>query len=300
MKISDAVGAPLHDAATHGRAISTPMSGPNALSSFALDDRVAIVTGATGLLGREHARALASVGACVAIVDLDARTCDAWAEVLASETGARTLGVAADITRPNEVQSMHEIIRRQFGEVDVLVNNAAIDDKFDPDQAIQFARFERYPLAAWQRALDVNVTGAFLCCQTIGSAMALRGTGSIINVASTYGVVAPNQSLYRHEDGSQSFFKSAAYPTTKSALLGLTRFLASYWGDRHVRVNALSPGGVENGQEPSFVARYAERTPLGRMAHPADYRGALLFLASDASAYMTGANLMVDGGFTVW
>jgi len=180
----------------------------------------------------------------------------------------------------------------------VLVNNAAIDDKYASDGG--GAPFEEYPLENFRRILDVNVAGVFSCCQRIGRVMAERGAGSIINVASTYGVVAPNQDLYQKPDGSQSFFKSAAYPTSKGAVLSLTRFLAAYWGERGVRVNALSPGGVDNAQDAHFRARYAERTPLGRMARTTDYAGAVVFLASDASSYMTGANLIVDGGFTVW
>jgi NAD(P)-dependent dehydrogenase (short-subunit alcohol dehydrogenase family) len=189
----------------------------------------------------------------------------------------------------------------RFDRIDVLVNNAAIDDKLiEAGPGEVGGRFEDYPLEQFRRILDVNVAGVFACCKQLGSVMAERGRGSIINVASTYGVVAPNQDLYVGPDGRQRFFKSAAYPASKGAVLQLTRFLAAYWGRRGVRVNALSPGGVEAGQDAHFRQRYAERTPLGRMARASDYAGALVFLASEASAYMTGANLIVDGGFTIW
>jgi NAD(P)-dependent dehydrogenase (short-subunit alcohol dehydrogenase family) len=275
------------------------------MSGFSLAGRVAVVTGAAGLLGRRHCRALAAAGARVVASDLDAVACEAVARELPCEgSGAEAgeaMGWAADITRPESVAALRDAVLERCGRIDVLVNNAALNEKVEsPLAAGEVLRFENFPLALWEDSLRVNVTGTFLCCQLLGGEMARRGGGSIVNIASTYAVVAPDQSLYRQPDGTQTFFKSAAYPTTKGAVLALTRFLAAYWGRAGVRVNALSPGGVENGQDPGFVARYAARTPLGRMADPSDYEGALVFLASDASRYMTGANLIVDGGWTAW
>jgi NAD(P)-dependent dehydrogenase (short-subunit alcohol dehydrogenase family) len=270
-------------------------------ASFSLAGRVAVVTGALGLLGREHCRALAGAGARLAVTDLDEGRCEAFVDELRREGLPDALGVGADIAKRADVDRLRDRTLARFGRVDVLVNNAAIDDKFEsPGAAAELSKFENYPLELWQRSLDVNVTGTFLCSQVVGTEMARRGMGSIINVASTYGIVAPDQAIYREPDGRQSFYKSAAYPTTKGAVLAFTRFLAAYWGASGVRVNALSPGGVENGQKEHFVANYARRTPLGRMARAGDYRGAVVFLASDASAYMTGANLVVDGGWTAW
>ncbi|HVZ34546.1 MAG TPA: SDR family oxidoreductase [Polyangiaceae bacterium] len=276
----------------------TEVTGSQARAG-ALAGKVAIVTGALGLLGREHCAALAAAGAHVVASDLNDDGCGALARRLSEAHGVESLGVGADVASPSALDELRNRVLDRFGSIDVLVNNAAIDDKFSSESAAQ-SRFEQYPLERFRRLLEVNVLGVFLCCQRLGQVMAERGSGSIINVASTYGVVAPDQSLYRRPDGSQRFFKGPAYPASKGALLQLTRFLAAYWGAAGVRVNALSPGGVENGQGEQFVERYSERTPLGRMARPADYAGALVFLASDASAYMTGSNLVIDGGFTIW
>lgn len=267
------------------------------MQNFQLSGKTAIVTGAAGLLGRQHCRALAEAGATVVATDTDAAACHS----VAAELGGNTFGIPADVTDAGSLQSLLADVLDRTGRIDVLVNNAAINDRFEsPDTAPELSRFENYPLETWRRCLDVNITGVFLCSQIIGGEMARSGSGSIINIASTYGVVAPDQTLYQGPEGRQRFYKSAVYPTSKGAVLAFTRFLAAYWGDAGVRVNALSPGGVENGQDDYFVQAYARRTPLKRMAAADDFIGALVFLASDASAYVTGANLLVDGGFTIW
>lgn len=267
------------------------------LDLFRLDGKVAIVTGATGLIGRNHCRALADAGAIVIACDLDSSA----ASVVAASLGSAHLGRGLDVTNPGSLSALREELLAQFGTIDILVNNAAINDMVEnPELAAELSKFENYPLTLWKRVLDVNVTGVFLCCQVFGTVMAERGSGSIINIASTYGVVAPDQSIYKTPDGEQPFFKSAAYPTSKGAVVMLSKFLATYWGSKGVRVNTLSPGGVENNQASHFIDNYSQKTPLGRMAAPSEYMGALVFLASDASAYMTGHNLLVDGGWTAW
>jgi NAD(P)-dependent dehydrogenase (short-subunit alcohol dehydrogenase family) len=274
-----------------------------AADAFSLAGRVAVVTGAAGLLGRRHAAALARAGAHVVAADLAGAPAEAAAELaagLARSHAREMLAVPLDVTSPESVAALRDAVLARFGRLDVLVNNAALDEKVEGPGQGELLRVESHPLALWEASLRVNVTGTFLCCQALGGEMARQGGGAIVNLGSTYGVVAPDPALYRRADGTQVFWKSAAYPTAKGAVLALTRHLAAYWGSAGVRVNALSPGGVFNGQEAEFVARYAARTPLGRMADPGDYEGALVFLASDASRYMTGANLIVDGGWTAW
>lgn len=268
---------------------------------FSLDGRTAVVTGAAGLLGRQHALALSAAGATVALADLDGRAARATAQGVTTATGRPAFGATLDVTSRASVETLRDDLLARFGRIDALVNNAALDDKVERRSGDASAsRFEDFPEDLFRRVLDVNVTGVFLCCRVLGAAMAANGGGSIVNVASTYGVVAPDQSLYVRPDGERAMWKGPAYPASKGAVLAFTRYLAAYWGAAGVRVNALSPGGVENSQEDWFVEAYARRTPLGRMAGATDYRGALVFLCSDASRYMTGANLLVDGGFTCW
>jgi NAD(P)-dependent dehydrogenase (short-subunit alcohol dehydrogenase family) len=262
---------------------------------FSLAERVAVVTGACGLLGRQHCEALAAAGAKVVVADLD----EAAARPVAAGLGVGHLALGMDVTDRGSLEMAKHRILETYGRLDVLVNNAAINDMFEnPLLAAEQSMFEHYPLEMWDRSWKVNVTGAFLTSQVLGGVMAERGKGSIINIASTYGVVAPDQTIYKNGEGEQKFYKSPAYPVAKSAVIGFTKYLAAYWGKRNVRVNALSPGGVENSQEEWFRNNYSAKTLIGRMAQPSDYRGAIVYLASDASAYMTGANLVVDGGWT--
>ena len=270
-------------------------------SVFSLRNKVAVVTGSLGLLGKQHCYALAEAGAHVVVTDLDQKGCSDLAGELTDEYHGLSLSAECEITDRSSIARLKDFAVEEFGRIDVLVNNAAINDMVEGHQESDGpVKLEDFPLEAWNRSMEVNVTGTFLCCQILGTAMREQGYGSIINIASTYGVVAPDQSLYMNPDGSQAFYKSPAYPTTKGAVLALTRYLAAYWGKAGVRVNALSPGGVKNGQSNFFIEKYSTRTPLGRMAYPNDYKGAIVFLASDASKYMTGANLVVDGGWTIW
>lgn len=269
----------------------------NSLELFSLKNKIAIVSGALGLIGKNHCIALSEAGANVVVCDLDDIKCKDFAASLPT----KSIGVGVDITKKSSVENLRDKTLKEFGKIDILVNNAAINDMFEnPQAAAEQSMFENYPLEMWQQSLNVNVTGTFLCSQIIGTEMSKSKKGSIINVASTYGIVGPDQSIYKKPDGTQSFYKSAAYPATKGAIISFTRFLAAYWGDKGVRVNTLSPGGVENNQDEYFINNYSTKTPLGRMAQPTDYKGAILFLASDASSYMTGANLIVDGGWTAW
>lgn len=265
------------------------------MNLFSLKNKTAIVTGACGLLGKEHCRALSEAGANVVVADINLQQ----AEGFATELTGNHLALAVDVTDKESLINAKNSILQKYNSIDVLVNNAAVNDMFEnPELSGFYSRFENYPLDSWAKSLEVNVTGVFLASQVFGSVMAVAGKGSIINIASTYGINGPDQSIYVEPGKEQEFFKSPAYPATKGAIVNFTRYLAAYWGKDGVRVNTLSPGGVENGQENWFIKNYSRKTVLNRMAKPQDYKGALVFLASEASEYMTGGNLVVDGGWT--
>ncbi len=270
--------------------------------AFRLDRRTIVLTGGAGFLGRVYARALAEAGARVVVADVNAAAAQALAEEMKREGLGELLAVPTDVCDPASVRAMVHQALKWSGGIDGLVNNAAIDPKFDPGSAQQHQNsFEDFPLDLWNQALNVNVTGLFLCAQAVAPHMLERGQGVIVNIGSVYGMVGPDQRLYESkEPGAPRLFKPVTYSVTKSAVLGLTRYLATYWSGRNIRVNTLTLGGVFADHDPEFVARYSSHTPLGRMAQPTEAAQALLFLLTDASSYMTGANLIVDGGWTAW
>ena len=268
---------------------------------FRIDGRVALVTGGAGLLGRRHCEVLVEAGGNVAIGDLDGQRAEALARELGPE---RALGLALNVGDERSVQAAVDRSVQRFGSLDILVNNAALTVRGGSEQfADYFAPFERYRRDLWDLALAVNLTGMMLCAQAAGRQMLKQGKGVIVNISSTYGVVAPDQRLYegvKSPYAEAGFNTPVSYAVTKTAVLGLTRYLATYWGRQNIRVNALTPHGVYDNHDETFVRSFAYRSPLGRMARDDEYRGALLFLVSDASSYMTGANLIVDGGWTAW
>jgi NAD(P)-dependent dehydrogenase (short-subunit alcohol dehydrogenase family) len=273
---------------------------PNTL--FDLTDRVAVITGGSGLLGIQHARAILGAGGCVAAVDVRALDATEPGRQLQSEFGDRVAGFVTDITSPADVATLRDRLLFRFGRIDILINNAANNPKVEPGSSVEFSRLENFPLAQWQADIAVGLTGAFLCSQAIGPVMASAGRGVILNIASDLAVIAPDQRLYRQEglEPDRQPVKPVTYSVVKTALLGLTRYLATYWAEQGVRVNAISPGGVFNGQADPFVVKLSQLIPMKRMAHVDEYQGAILFLCSDASSYMTGANLVIDGGRTCW
>jgi len=274
----------------------------NIQNKFDLTGRVAIITGGVGLLGTEFCRTLAEAGAAVAVVDLNASASQGTADSL-MKSGYKALAVPADITQPDSINAMVEKVLSEFGRLDILVNSAALDPKFDPDavkKGMAPGAFEDYPLEQWNAAMNVNLTGMFLVTQACVKPMIAQGKkGSVINICSTYGLNGPDQRIYV-KDGQRVAFKPVYYTVTKAGVMGFTKYLAAYYAGTEIRVNALTPGGVFNNHEDYFVKNYSAKTIIGRMANKDEMNGALLFLASQASSYMTGNNVVVDGGWTAW
>ena len=274
-------------------------------NKFDLTSKNALITGAAGLLGVEHAVALLDCGATVVLTDVAQSALITAKESLLQYYGReRVLTYLMDVSKPRAIQEMARELERLGLRVDILLNNAAIDPKVKGDVGLlEESRLENFSLDQWNLEMAVGLTGAFLCSQVFGSAMAQDGKGGVIlNIASDLSVFSPDQRLYRKNGLADDMqpVKPVTYSVIKAGLVGLTRYLATYWATEGVRANALSPGGVFNGQNDEFVKRLTSLIPLGRIASRDEYRGAVQFLCSDASAYLNGQNIVMDGGRSVW
>jgi NAD(P)-dependent dehydrogenase (short-subunit alcohol dehydrogenase family) len=270
--------------------------------TFDLTNQVAIITGGAGLLGRKHGEAVAELGGICILVDLEKSKVESVAQSIKKKYTSETFGWVANITSQKAVQKLKNRIMKKFGRIDILINNAANNPNFSKKRKTQWTRLEKFPLDIWEKDLSVGLTGAFLCSQSFGSEMAKKGRGVILNIGSDLGIIGPDQRLYREKGVSEDKqpVKPVTYSVTKAGLIGLTRYLATYWADKGIRANLIAPGGVYVDQDPSFVKQLSKLIPLGRMAHQDEYKSAIAFLISDASSYMNGAVLSVDGGRTCW
>ena len=268
---------------------------------FSLKDKVIIITGAAGLLGRQHAEIIAKAGGIPILLDLHAGPVELLATQLNEQFHVPAAGYAVDITNESEIEDNCIAVTNRFGHIDGLVNNAANNPKVENQVDKNFSRLENFPQQIWDADIAVGLTGAFLCAKHYGFIIARQG-GSIVNISSDLGLIGPDQRLYRKEGLAEHLqpVKPVTYSIVKSGLLGLTRYLATYWADKGVRTNALCPGGVENNQDSFFLKEVCARIPMGRMARINEYQGALLFLLSDASGYMNGSIMSIDGGRTAW
>jgi NAD(P)-dependent dehydrogenase (short-subunit alcohol dehydrogenase family) len=267
---------------------------------FDLAGRVVIVTGALGQLGSAYAVALVERGAKVALLDRHDDVSRLPASLQDACADGRALALAADVTDLDALQAALRRIEDRLGTPSGLIANAALDSPPNAP-ASENGPFEDYPVESFRKVLDVNVTGVMLCCQVFGGAMAKAGQGSIVLIGSIYGVVSPDQSIYEYRrSATETFFKPVAYSASKSALYNLTRYLATYWAGKGVRVNSVTLAGVFANQDPRFLEGYLKKMPVGRMAEPDDYVGIMVYLLSDASRYATGAEFRIDGGWTAW
>ena len=266
---------------------------------FDIKNRNIVITGSSGLLGSQYANTLSAAGANVILVDLDSTKNKNLERSLRKKYRTRARSYTTDISNLQEVKKLAKNVLRDFKRIDGLINNAAFTSKGAKEESDnQYGSFENFPMKIWQKSIDINLTGVFFCSQAFGKIMAKHGKGVIVNISSTYGLVGADQRIY----GKSGLNLPISYAATKGAVINLTRYMAAYWSGKSIRVNTLSPGGVLDTtyQDKKFVKKYSERTILGRMARKDEYNGAILFLISDASSYMTGANLIVDGGWTAW
>jgi len=271
---------------------------------FNLKDKVIVITGGVGLLGQKHAEAVAEFSGIPVLLDLDSEKCGAVANRISDTYSTKSLGISVDITSEEQVSNACQMVMDKFGKIDVLINNAANNPKVELSrQGMNFSRLENFDYDLWNDDLAVGLTGAFLCSKFFGYRISQNDNGgSIINVSSDLGLIAPDQRLYKKEGISDTMqnVKPITYSVVKSGLIGLTKYLATYWAQKNVRCNAICPGGVFNDQNEEFLNKIHKLIPMARMAQPDEYKGIIVYLASDASSYMNGAVVSIDGGRTAW
>jgi NAD(P)-dependent dehydrogenase (short-subunit alcohol dehydrogenase family) len=275
----------------------------NSNNLFNLNNKVIVITGALGLLGQKHVEVVAQHGGIPIILDINDKLSESLAKKIEREYGVPALGFDVDITNEKKIIESCSKIKKRYGHIDGLVNNAANNPKVEENDQINFSRLENFSLEMWNKDLAVGLTGAWLCSKHYGSEIAKnKKGGSIVNISSDLGLIAPDQKLYMKNNKftENSPVKPVTYSVVKSGLIGLTRYLSTYWADKRVRCNAMCPGGVENGQPDEFLDKVKTRIPLGRLAKSNEYQGTLVWMLSDASSYLNGAIIPVDGGRTAW
>ena len=270
---------------------------------FRLDGKVIVITGAAGLLGRKHAEAIACYGGTPILLDLSEQAVNKLADELNNKYNVDSVGFSIDITNEDAIENNVNQVIKLFGKIDGLVNNAANNPKVEDGSEFNFSRLENFPIDIWNDDIDVGLTGSFLCAKYYGYQISKNPNGgSIVNISSDLGLVAPDQRLYSKHglNETQQPVKPVTYSVVKTGLIGLTRYLATYWAEKNVRCNAMCPGGVKNGQPDEFLREVNVRIPMGRMANADEYQGTLIWMLSDASSYLNGAIIPVDGGRTSW
>jgi NAD(P)-dependent dehydrogenase (short-subunit alcohol dehydrogenase family) len=273
------------------------------MNLFSLKDKIIIVTGASGLLGREHVKAIATAGGVPILLDLNQNTLDKQVEDLKNIFSLDISGYAVDITDENQIKKNCNDIILKYGKIDGLVNNAANNPKVESPSEVNFSRLENFPVDIWNNDIEVSLKGTFLCIKYYGYEISKNiNGGSILNISSDLGLIAPDQRLYQIEGLIESLqpVKPITYSVVKTGIIGITRYMSTYWAHKNVRCNAICPGGVENNQNQDFVNELIKRIPMNRMARQDEYHGIVVFLLSSASSYINGSIISVDGGRTAW
>ena len=270
---------------------------------FNLNDKVIIVTGAAGLLGKNHVDAIAQYGGTPILIDINKDSVIKFSEDINKKYDINSSAFSIDITNEEQVKNTKNLIIENYGKIDGLVNNAANNPKVEESQDLNFSRLENFPLDIWNSDINVSLTGSFLCSKYFGLEISKNmNGGSIVNISSDLGLIAPDQRLYANKGVAKDMqsCKPVSYSVVKTGIIGLTRYLSTYWAEENVRCNAICPGGIENGQSEEFISNISKKIPIGRMARPDEYQGTLIWVLSDASKYLNGAIIPVDGGRTAW